>query len=104
MLNATINRALATIGIAGTLLAGAWVGAAAANAAPAFCSRHEAGDIYIHACATGSGGGSALWVPVRDANGDIVKRLNSDGELKTVHRCKVRCGGGRSGVQTTEPY
>lgn len=52
MLN-QLDRALAIVGIAGTLLAGAWLGATAANAQPVFCDS----DMYIHACAGGGGGG-----------------------------------------------
>lgn len=56
MLTTHINRVLATAGITGTLLAGAWIGATAANAQPAFCDT----DMYITACAGGGGGGGGF--------------------------------------------
>jgi hypothetical protein len=91
--------------LAGAGIAAAVILAPTVDAQPAFCDNHGSGNgkIYIHACAGGDGGGSALWVPVRDENGAIVKRVAKDGELKPVLRCTARCGG-RWGVKTTEPY
>lgn len=61
-----IRIALAVAGIATAILA-----APTSSAAPAFCAPHDAGSIYIHACATGSGGSSASW----DAAQYTMKRL-----------------------------
>jgi hypothetical protein len=44
-----------TLAVAGIAAAG--ILAAPAQASPAFCAPHDAGTVYIHACAKGGGGG-----------------------------------------------
>jgi hypothetical protein len=62
-----IRTTLAALGIAATAVITAPTG----TAAPTFCAPHDAGSIYIHACASGSGGGTAAW----DAAQYHMKRL-----------------------------
>ncbi|AEK08570.1 hypothetical protein SEA_PHALCONET_26 [Mycobacterium phage Phalconet] len=78
---------------------------AVADAAPAHCANHGTGhgQIYKHACATGSGGQGAKWVPVKNPDGSI-KKVLKNGKLKTVYGCEARCGGGRHHVETTDTW
>ncbi|QGJ87929.1 hypothetical protein SEA_KILLIGREW_34 [Mycobacterium phage Killigrew] len=97
---------LRTIAAAGILAAGLGLGVSPiAQAAPAHCSNHGFGhgQIYKHACATGSGGQGAKWVPVKNPDGSI-KKVLKNGKLKTVYGCEARCGGGRAHKEVTETY
>lgn len=62
-----IRITLAALGIAAAIIT-----APTSAATPAFCAPHDAGNIYIHACATGSGGSSTA---ARDAAQYTMKRL-----------------------------
>lgn len=56
---------LRTITIAAAIAAGILTAPTAA-ASPAFCAPHDAGTIYIHACAHGGGGGVEFNTRLRD--------------------------------------
>ncbi|WNM68418.1 hypothetical protein SEA_STARCEVICH_27 [Mycobacterium phage Starcevich] len=78
---------------------------AVADAAPAHCANHGTGhgQIYKHACATGSGGAGADWQMVKNTDG-TPKTVMKDGKEHKLYKCKRHCGGGRYAKTTTEPY
>ncbi|AGT13896.1 hypothetical protein WHEELER_37 [Mycobacterium phage Wheeler] len=93
---------LRTIAAAGILAAGLGLGLApASQAAPAHCANHGTGhgQIYKHACATGSGGAGADWTYAKHADGSY----KMDG-TKHVYKCQRHCGGGRGKTETTDPW
>ncbi|AHN84356.1 hypothetical protein SEABISCUIT_38 [Mycobacterium phage Seabiscuit] len=97
---------LRTTAAAGILAAGLGLGIAPiAQAAPAHCSNHGFGhgQIYKHACATGSGGASADWNPVFNDDGSY-KTVHKNGKDHKVYKCVRHCGGGRGKTETTDPW
>ncbi|AHK12091.1 hypothetical protein PBI_ALSFRO_40 [Mycobacterium phage Alsfro] len=97
---------LRTIAAAGILAAGLGLGIAPiSQAAPEHCSNHGFGhgQIYKHACATGSGGAGAEWRPVMNSDGTY-KTVHKDGQDRKVFKCSRHCGGGRAHKEVTETY
>lgn len=66
--------------------------APAATAQPKFCEHHGtgAGNIYIHACASGGGGGGPdpFFAVLRDEDGNVVHGANG----KPTKVCRSACG------------
>lgn len=94
----------ANLAVAATLMF-ALLTAPSAEAVPKFCDNHGTGpgQVYKHACAGGDGG-SALWRPILNKSGHAIIRGTSDGNMAPIQSCRARCGGGRHGVRTTEPF
>ncbi|AEL98049.1 hypothetical protein SEA_FILCH_32 [Mycobacterium phage Filch] len=93
-----LRKLVATVIAAAAISLGA---PAVAQAQPHMCDNHGFGSgmIYKAACGSGSGGAAAEWTYAKNPDGTDKMECG-----KHVYKIARHSGGGRYGVETTDPW